>query len=112
MIWQKCLDPDVPRVTFFSRMSRLEARGRRGREINFPVTVGGGGWGINRPSILDQVRRLIVSLSRFEDYPNGQRHTICNECVVMNMEVLAGESVACRDELVAILQAIEPLDSK
>jgi hypothetical protein len=56
----------------------------------------------------DQVRRLIVSIGRFEDYPTGQRHVICNECIVQNTQVLAYESAAERDELIAILEAIEP----
>ena len=56
----------------------------------------------------DQVRRLIVRVGRFEDYPTGQRHVICNECIVLNMQVLAYENVAWRDELLAILQNIEP----
>jgi hypothetical protein len=60
----------------------------------------------------DQVKRLIVSIRRFEEYPTGQQHVICNECIIQNMQVLAYESAAQRDELIAILQAIEPKNTK
>ena len=60
----------------------------------------------------DQVKRMIVSTGRFEDYPLGQKHVMCYECIVLHMRVLASESVAERDELVAILQALELQNSK
>jgi hypothetical protein len=48
----------------------------------------------------------------FEEHPTDQQHVICNECIIQNMQVLAYESVAERDELIAILQAIEPKNTK
>ena len=50
----------------------------------------------------DQVKRLIVA-----SYSGGPLRTICSECVILHMQVLASTSPADRDELVALLQGIE-----
>jgi hypothetical protein len=58
----------------------------------------------------EQVRRLIVSSGYF-GLSEVPPRAICSECIILNMEILASESTTYRDELVALLQALEPQNS-
>ncbi len=54
-----------------------------------------------------QVRRLILNA----EGPERPQFAICDECVFFTAQILASESAAMRDELFALLQDIEPLNS-
>jgi ATP-dependent protease Clp ATPase subunit len=58
----------------------------------------------------NEVRRLIIA-SGWGSTTGEPRYAICDECVCVNMEILANESAAIRDEFVARMQAIEPINS-
>jgi hypothetical protein len=57
-----------------------------------------------------QAKRLVLVPVDFE-HPERREGAICDECVSLNMQILAKEMPDWRDAQIAILQAIEPKNS-
>ena len=55
----------------------------------------------------DHVKLMIAS----NQNTSGQIHATCDECGVRHVEILATENVAVRNELIALLRKIEPINS-
>lgn len=56
----------------------------------------------------EQVKQIFVPVDFRSPGELIERPSICDECIILNMQVLASMSTARRDEMVALLQAVEP----
>lgn len=56
----------------------------------------------------EQVKQIFVPVDFMSPGELTERPAICDECIILNMQVLATESETRRDEMVALLQAVEP----